>query len=408
VKVNDNDVVREAKNRTRVLLVSPLPPPAGGIATWTKILLEEVSIYPEVLVQHLEVTPRWKRRLSQSQMSRVVYGTIRAFLDILRIAVAMIVFRPHVLHLTSSAEYALVKDVIVLFFARLLGVSGLIHYRTSKIAEYQLDGGWKLQAALIAMRLANIVMVLEEKTYVFLERTLPKEKLKRIPNMIDLQEIDDLIAQRKSEKIKLPNNNIVRLVFVGRAYLQKGVVELVTACSQIEGVVLDVVGEINYEFGVEIKNIAKKRDDGNWLVIHGQLNNREAWRQIQNADIFLLPSYHEAFPNALLEAMALGKPAVVSKVGAMPEMINDFGDGPCGVCVEPKNAESLRMGLMALLENPSNWSVLGGNGRRRVEALYSTSSVMRKLVSLWQDIGRVACASRNPRPNGFGRFLPKV
>lgn len=389
MKVNDSDVVTEAKESTRVLLVSPLPPPAGGIATWTKILLQEIEKYPEVNIKHLEVTPRWKRRMSQSQFSRIMYGIIRAFLDIIRITVAMIFFRPHVLHLTSSAEYALVKDAIILFIARILGVSGLIHYRTSKIAQYQLDRGWKLYAALTAMRFAKLVMVLEEKTSTYLKSILPKEKLKNIPNMIDLQKIDNLIVQRSSEKLNLPDNKKAHLVFVGMAYPQKGVWELVEACSKIDGVVLDIVGEIDHEFEKELTAIAQSREGGKWLFIHGQLQNQEAWRYIQNADIFLLPSYHEAFPNALLEAMALGKPAVVSNVGAMPEMINAFGENPCGVCVEPKSSESLRKGLEGLLESPSSWDVLGQNGRCRVEGLYSTSSVMRKLISQWQDIGKI-------------------
>ena len=40
---------------TRVLLISPVPPPAGGIATWTKILLKESRQHPDIEIRHIEL-----------------------------------------------------------------------------------------------------------------------------------------------------------------------------------------------------------------------------------------------------------------------------------------------------------------------------------------------------------------
>ncbi|ETX07227.1 MAG: hypothetical protein ETSY2_12405 [Candidatus Entotheonella gemina] len=105
---------------------------------------------------------------------------------------------------------------------------------------------------------------------------------------------------------------------------------------------------------------------------------------IQQSDVLLLPSYHEAFPYVVLEGMALGKPVVVSNVGAMPEMINAAGEQPCGLCVPPRDAGALRSALQQLIDAPETWTAMGRAGRYRVEHLYDIPSVLYQIKALWQ------------------------
>ena len=293
-------------------------------------------------------------------------------------------FRPHVLHLTTSAGYASLKDALVLMLARLFGVAGLIHYRTSEIGLYENIGGWKLYAAFAAMRFASIVVALDNRTYAFLQKLLPAHKVVKIVNMIDLDEIDGLVRKTRVEFPNKSNGNNPRLVFVGRAVPEKGLVEQITACAQLPSVHLHIVGPVNEEFQHQLQHVARSREEGTWLHFHGDVDNEEACRQVLWSDIFLLPSLYEAFPNALLEAMALAKPVVVSDVGAMPEMIDAKGESPCGLCVPAGNTDSLRSALKQILEEPEFRHVMGQRGRKRVELLYSTDTVVRRLVCLWE------------------------
>jgi hypothetical protein len=126
----------------RVLLISPLPPPAGGIASWTTILLKGIQPYPEIRIRHLGTAVRWKTTVNRSRLLQLVGGSIQAMRDIARVLCATIVFRPHVIHLTSAAGYASLKDFAVMLIARIFARGGVIHYHTSRVARDHDAADW--------------------------------------------------------------------------------------------------------------------------------------------------------------------------------------------------------------------------------------------------------------------------
>jgi glycosyltransferase involved in cell wall biosynthesis len=89
---------------------------------------------------------------------------------------------------------------------------------------------------------------------------------------------------------------------------------------------------------------------------------------LQSADIFVLPSRSEAFPNALLEAMAAGLPAVASAVGGMLEMIAHEANG---LLVPPGQPKPLAAALERLMTDPVLAGRLGAAARRTVAERYS-------------------------------------
>jgi glycosyltransferase involved in cell wall biosynthesis len=369
-----------------VLLVAPLPPPAGGIATWTNILLREIQHHPGVTIKHIDVALRWIKRENRSRVLRMAGGSLQALRDIVRVVIAMATFRPHILHLTTSAGYASLKDAVMMGLARIFRVAGLIHYRVSLLAHSQYTPAWQLRTALLAMRFASVVVVLDQATFAFLQQRLPPKKVNKIPNMIDLDQINRLISNGAKLTSEGVQREEVRLVFVGLVVSEKGIVEQVEACAQLENVQLHIVGPVTGAFRQQLEQRAQRRDGGQWLYFHGHVDHEEACRQILLSHIFLLPSYDEGFPNALLEGMAMAKPVVVSDVGAMAEMIDASGENPCGVCVKPRSIESLQVGLQRLLAMPEAWQAIGQSGRHRVETLYSTAPVINQLVDLWVDM----------------------
>ena len=87
---------------------------------------------------------------------------------------------------------------------------------------------------------------------------------------------------------------------------------------------------------------------------------------LRQADIFLLPSRYEAFPNALLEAMYCGLPCVVSKYNESVEDI--IQDGFNGMIIEPENPTAMAHAIKKLLSNPSSKENIGTNARIRSES----------------------------------------
>jgi glycosyltransferase involved in cell wall biosynthesis len=98
------------------------------------------------------------------------------------------------------------------------------------------------------------------------------------------------------------------------------------------------------------------------------------------ADIFCLPSWWEAMPLSLLEAMATGLPVVATMVGDVPRVVESDVSGRL---VPPRNPGALAEALEPLLRDPSLRASLGAAGRRRVEAGLTLKHTMDAVAHLY-------------------------
>lgn len=99
------------------------------------------------------------------------------------------------------------------------------------------------------------------------------------------------------------------------------------------------------------------------------------------ADVFLLPSETESFGLAALEAMASGVPVVASRVGGLPEVVED---GVCGLLVPPGDVDGLAHALERLLANPALRSRMGAAARDRAIGAFDAGLIVPRYEALYQ------------------------
>jgi glycosyltransferase involved in cell wall biosynthesis len=108
----------------------------------------------------------------------------------------------------------------------------------------------------------------------------------------------------------------------------------------------------------------------------------------QNAHAFVLPTRGDCFSIASLEAMAMGLPVVVSKVGGIPEIV---AEGQSGYLVDPNDARGFRSALETLLQtDTARRQGLGSFGRKLVEQRFNAELTAARLVELLARISRSA------------------
>ncbi len=100
-------------------------------------------------------------------------------------------------------------------------------------------------------------------------------------------------------------------------------------------------------------------------------------------DILVLPSLQEPFGKIVVEAMAMGKPVVASRVGGVPEIVVD---GETGILVPPKNATAIQKALEQLIVNSEKRKQMGVAGRKRVEQHFSIKKTVRKTEQIYEEI----------------------
>lgn len=110
---------------------------------------------------------------------------------------------------------------------------------------------------------------------------------------------------------------------------------------------------------------------------------------MRSFDVFALPSIAEGTPVTILEAMATGLPVVASRVGGIPEVVDD---GATGLLVPPSDAQALADALAAYATDPALAARHGAAGRQRVERSNSIAAMVSGYARLYDSLR----AAKNP------------
>lgn len=174
------------------------------------------------------------------------------------------------------------------------------------------------------------------------------------------------------------------LVAVGRLSEQKGFPLLLEAVAQLvfKGVFLKVtlVGDGPLRSQIE----AYRQEKG--LTQHIEITGWATSQQVQNhilaARALVLPSFAEGLPVVLMEALALGRPAISTYVAGIPELVEP---GVSGWLVPPASLDALVRAMEEVLVSPvETLEQMGRNGAMRVHQHHNVHTEARKLVDLWR------------------------
>lgn len=117
--------------------------------------------------------------------------------------------------------------------------------------------------------------------------------------------------------------------------------------------------------------------------VHG-VSDAELVELMGSAEIACVPSLYEGFSLPTAELMACATPLVVSRAGAIPEVVGP--DGLCADLVTPSDVGELTAAIAALLDDPERRERYGAAGRRRVQELFSWRAVAQKVAAAYEEV----------------------
>ncbi len=109
----------------------------------------------------------------------------------------------------------------------------------------------------------------------------------------------------------------------------------------------------------------------------------DAARYVAAADVVVLPSLHEGMSNAIMEAMALGRPVVATSVGGTPELLGDTG-----LLCPPGDPRALAEALRRVLLDPALRERLGVAARNRLRKEFSVDALVERHLAAYAVGGR--------------------
>lgn len=233
--------------------------------------------------------------------------------------------------------------------------------------DYPIGRVWKL-LRFITYHRADRVVVQTERARDYFSGFIHKHTV-IIPNPVVVPFVEpDSIEIRPA---------YCHLVAMGRLMHQKGFDILLKAFAKIKGSYPDwrltILGE-----GVlrtELESLRNNLGLGDSVRLPGWVNN--PYEYLKEADIFVLPSRYEGFPNALCEAMAFGLPVIAADCPSGPREIT--GNGVSGILIPPDNVDALANALDSLM---------GGSEKRKVLARLSLAAAqtfnLETIMELWE------------------------
>jgi glycosyltransferase involved in cell wall biosynthesis len=207
-----------------------------------------------------------------------------------------------------------------------------------------------------------------------------------VPNGVNPGEFSNLPSPKKANE-RWPALRDHRVVlFLGRLSPEKGLDQLVLAWRRVirehPEAVLMIAGPNYRNYRASIERLVEREGLCNYILIPGMLQGEEKLMALSRADIFVLPSYSEGLSLAMLEALACGKPCVITTGCNIPDVAT-FG---AGEVVEPR-ADALSVALLKLLSLPPQvLGEMGDRGRLLVLERYTWDIIARKMLTIYRCI----------------------
>ncbi len=219
------------------------------------------------------------------------------------------------------------------------------------------------------------------KDYV-VKKGFPREKVEVIGNGIDLapfEKLDEVDRKNIREEFQIRSEDKV-VGTVGRLVPIKGYDVFLKAAQKMalqnDSIRFLVVGEGPSE--KELKALARRYKIEEKVIFAGY--RKDIPELFKAMDVFVISSYSEGGPIVLLEAMASGVPVVSTRVGGIPEVIED---GQTGLLVPPGKEEELAEKIMKLLKQPDLRRSIQEKALKKVRQEFTTDRAVEKTQALY-------------------------
>jgi glycosyltransferase involved in cell wall biosynthesis len=252
-----------------------------------------------------------------------------------------------------------------LFLQREIQFAGLYRFVMSRVAHYSI-------------KQASLLRAVSNSTKEQIKRWAPDKAIVQFPAWTD---IETFLQSGQRPKSRGPG-----ILYAGVLTPLKGIHHLVNAfaavAAEFPSVQLCIIGkDANKTYAADLTEQANKLGLKDRVRFMGAMSQSELAFWMANSSVLVLPSTSEGLGRVILEAMAAGTPVIGSRVGGIPELVED---GARGFLVPPGDENALAEKLRWILNNPAKSSEMGKSGRAFVERFFSTESYLKGFKQIFE------------------------
>lgn len=360
-----------SQKKLKVLYCIQLPPPVHGVTTVNKFIWESELINKRIDKRIIKID----YASSLEDIDKFSFGKVLKFIKIsLKVIYQTIFWRPKYMYLTiPPVGVGFIRDSFLIQIAKLTGIIPVLHLH-----------GIGIQNRVKTKTLRNYYrFVLKGCEIIHLSKGLINQELQPLGlNSAKYHEVENGVGDFK--EIPVHQRTGKRILFLSNLVQSKGILVTIDAFSSVTKKFPDVElivvgGRVSEEDDRKIAEKLKERG-GKGIKFKGAVYGDEKFQLMQQCDLFILPTFNDTFPLVILEAMQAGLPIISSRVGAIPEIVEE---GKNGFIIESGDTSGLIEKIELLLENDEVRFRMGEESRKRFLEKYTLRKFEERMEKLF-------------------------
>jgi len=362
-------------------MVGPWPPAQGGVATFIRNVTQSSLRERYEFIRFSTARPAKRnvqggdnygyRGLLRGGLRRVLAGMSITLWHVAKFPWVVLIRRPALVQIQATDFFDFWEPAIYVVVARLLGKPVILRIGGS------FNRFWETSPRLTR---AAIAWTLEQPEVLIVQSDYWKRYMAGIRRRGPITVLNNFVPDTLAEQRAHAPPGVPRLtLYVGTMPQLKGALVLLAALRELNarGIATDVtfIG-VTPQFRA---HVAATGLPG--ITLRDFLSHAEMLAQLRRTDIFLQISYHEGFPNTLLEAMALGCTAIVTPVGAVPEVVG--ADGDCAFVIPVGDARALADRIARFTAEAQLTTRMAAACHRRILERFTATIMTRVLDKLY-------------------------
>ncbi len=362
----------------KIIVVGQVPPPSHGSNVMTQVFLHALDT---LKINYMFINKQFSLASSEVEKFRPI-KIIRFIKVISAVVKAISSYRPKILlYFISTKKNSLIPDLIILFLSKFLGVHNVLYIHGVGHAENYSNWLFKI---LYDMVLVNNCSVIALDRLLKNDIKFLTDKIYILPNCLQT----NLGAEKENFSCHRKNTDIFNMIFLSNIYRAKGLSVLLKALDltvrKDTDIKLIIVGDfMEKHHEKKIFRFIKEKKLTDYISFTGSVYGEKKQKLLINADLFLLPSYNEAFPLVILEAMSSGLAVIATDVGAISGMIDE---GITGFVVSPGDYKMLYDKIIWLKNNLHYCRQMGRKGRDKFIKTYSFDAYLKRLTVILNNL----------------------
>ena len=305
----------------------------------------------------------------------VIQKTSKALSAYLKFIYTALFWKPNLVHVHSSFGGSFYRKLPFVYIANFFNIPVINHIHGSEIANLYINASERKKRLVEnCFDKCKYLVVLSEEW---------KNNLQVVNTKTPKIVIENYSTIHK-ECLKRKNHQKKNILFLGFITELKGCFDIPEIAKKVieknENVEFILAGSGEIE---KLQEIIAEKGISQYFSFPGWVKKDEKEKLLKNADIFFLPSYTEAMPMSILEAMGYGLPIVTTNVGGIPQLVEE---GKNGYMTEPGNIDCFVNVILELIENDELIYSMGKESIEKAYENYSLEKHLHKLCKLYENV----------------------